>query len=151
MFPNGIIGCMNGPYEGRRHDSFLLAESNLMDQMRQLPLDRDGNRYALYGDQAYPLIPQLITPFRGQNLNPGQEDFNQAMSKVRQSVEYGFGKIEQYWAFTNYKKNLKLYLQPVGKYYIVATLLTNCHTCLYKSNVNTVFRSDPPTLHGYLL
>jgi hypothetical protein len=151
MFPDGIIACMNGPFEGKRHDSFLLAESPLMDQMRQLPVADNGELFTLYGDPAYPLLPQLITPFRGQNLAPAQEEFNHQMSKVRQSVEYGFGKVEQYWSFVNYKKNLKLFLQPVGKIYIVSTLLTNCHTCLYRSNVNSLFSSDPPTLHDYLI
>jgi hypothetical protein len=30
------------------------------------------------------------------------------------------------------KKNQKVYLQPVEKYYTVAVLLTNCHTCIYE-------------------
>lgn len=150
MFPDGIIAAMNGPFEGKRHDATLLQESPTMQQMDQLPLRPDATKYVLYGDPAYPLLEQLITPFRG-DLTPEQTDFNKSMSRVRESVEYGFGKIEQYYAFANYKKNLKLYLQPIGKIYLVATLLTNCHTCLYGSNVNSVFKSQPPPLEDYLV
>lgn len=149
VFPDGIIASMNGPYEGRRHDSYLLAESPVMQQLAALPNMANGNKYCLYGDPAYPMMPQLLTPFRG-NITPQQEQFNKEMSKVRESVEYGFGKIQTYFAFVDFKKNLKLHLMPIGKIYLVAALLTNCHTCLYRSSINGLLNSDPPTLEEYL-
>ena len=33
--PNGMIANLSGPYEGRRHDSFMLAESSLLNQLQQ--------------------------------------------------------------------------------------------------------------------
>ena len=73
------------------------------------------------------------------------------MSKVRVSVEWGFGKICQYFAFLDFKKNLKVLLQPVAKYYAVGALMTNCHTCLYGSLSSTFFEVNPPSLETYLL
>ena len=32
--PNGMIANLSGPYEGRRHDSFTLAESGLLNQLQ---------------------------------------------------------------------------------------------------------------------
>ena len=32
--PNGKIVNLSGPYEGKRHDSFMLAESGLLNQMQ---------------------------------------------------------------------------------------------------------------------
>ena len=32
-----------------------------------------------------------------------------------------------------FQKNLKLQVQPAGKYYLVAAILINCRTCLYRS------------------
>ena len=32
-----------------------------------------------------------------------------------------------------FQKNMKIFLQPVGKYYLVGSLLINCHTCLHGS------------------
>ena len=150
MAPNGIIMCMHGPYAGRRHDSHLLRESGILDQLEALPTMPDGTPLVLYGDPAYPSLPNLKAPHRGNNLTPAQQRYNKAMSRVRESVEYGFGKIEQYWAFCDFKKNLKLYLQPIGKVYLVATLLTNCHTCMYGCAVNGIFDSTPPTIEEYL-
>lgn len=103
----------------------------------------------IFGDPAYPLTPSLIAPHRG-NLTADEELFNSQMSKVRQSVEWSFGKIATLFAFMDFKKNMKLYLQPVGKCYLVAALLTNCHSCLYGSEVSSYFSVAPPALEAYL-
>ena len=73
-----------------------------------------------------------------------------ACPKVRVSVEWGFNKLISIFAFLDYKKNQKLYLQPVGKYYKVAALLINCHTCLYGSETTSYFGLQPPSLQEYL-
>ena len=72
------------------------------------------------------------------------------MSHVRTSVEWAFGKIINIFAFLDFKKNQKILLQPVGKFYIVGALLTNCHTCLYSCQTSEYFGIDPPSLETYL-
>ena len=74
-----------------------------------------------------------MAPFRGAQLTLAEENFNAAMSAVRTSVVWGYGKIIKYFACLDFSKNMKVLLQPVGKLYIVAALLVNCHTCLYGS------------------
>ena len=44
------------------------------------------------------------------------------MSEVQVFVEWGFGKIIQYFAYLDFRKNLKVLLQPVAKYYAVGAL-----------------------------
>jgi hypothetical protein len=140
-----------GPLEGRRHDCALLRESGVCEQFeRHQWMDRNGLPFAVYGDPAYPVKNYLIAPFRGARLNEEQQLFNQQMSSVRESVEWQFMKILQNFAFLDFKKNLKLFLQPVAKYYIVAALLTNCHTCLYGSVTGQYFGMNPPSLVEYL-
>ena len=146
--PNGIIVAVHGPYEGKRHDSFLLSQNSLIGQMAALPYMDNSDQFCLYGDVAYPSLPQMITAY--QSPNPIEEQFNKSMSKAKESVKYGFGKVVMYWPFCNFKKNLKPHLKPVGKIYIVCTLLTNCHNCLYGSNVNSLFNISPPSLEEYL-
>lgn len=79
-----------------------------------------------------------------------EQEFNTRMSKVRTCVEWGFGKICQNVAYLDFKKNLNILLQPVGKFYLVACILINCHTCLYGSQTTTYFNLEPPSLETYL-
>lgn len=97
-----------------------------------------------------PLRPQIMVPFRGNDLTVEQAAFNRQMSAVRISVEWGFQKILQYFPFVDFKKNMKLLLQPIGAYYICATILTNCHTCLNRSETSYLFDVAPPSLAEYL-
>ena len=71
------------------------------------------------------------------------------MSKVRISVEWLFNEIINYFAFLDYKKNLKIGLSAAGKMYRVCALLANARTCLYKTQTSEIFNTDPPTLEEY--
>ena len=93
----------------------------------QLPA---GPPYALFGDPAYPLSPYLQKAYAGAALTQQQTIFHTDMAAVRQSVEWSFGDITVMWAFVDFKKNLKIDLQSLALYYMVADLLTNCHTIL---------------------
>lgn len=150
VLPNGIIANMFGPIEGRRHDAGLLRESCLYDQLERHMTTPAGDAYVLYGDPAYPLSTFIITPYHGRVISAQQALFNKKMSAVRTCVEWAFGKILSLFSFLDYKKNQKLYLQPVGKYFLVASILTNCHTCLYGSETGMYFGLEPPTLQEYL-
>lgn len=72
------------------------------------------------------------------------------MSSLRVTVEWWFAKILQIFSFVDYKKNLKICKQNVAKFYKVATILTNCHTCLYGSEGSGYFNSSVPQLENYL-
>ena len=85
----------------------------------------------------------------GGNLYPLQEEFNSQTSKVRISVERLVSEIIKYFAFRDFKKNLKVGLSPVGKMHRVCTLLTNARTFLYKTQTSEFFNIDPPTLEEY--
>ncbi|CAH3163303.1 unnamed protein product, partial [Porites lobata] len=149
MAPNGLIAHLYGPLEGKRHDAFMLGVSGLLPQLERITKP-DGEPYVVYGDPAYGISRHIIAPFRGAHLTPLQQQFNSDMSKVRASVEWGFGKISQYFAYLDFHKNLKVLLQPVRKYYAVGALLANCHTCLYGSVTSSFFELEPPSLEVYL-
>ena len=68
----------------------------------------NGEPYVIYGDPAYGLDLNMLSPFRGAKLTAEQQEFNRCMRKVRVSVEWGFGKITQIFAFLGFKKNLKI-------------------------------------------
>ena len=112
-------------------------------------MELNGTALCIYGELAYPLRPHIQCPFMQRNQNQQQLDFNQAMSKVRIEVEWVFNDISKFFAFLSYKKNLKIGLSPIGKIYLVCTLLTNARTCLYNSVSSTYFGMDPPSLQDY--
>lgn len=109
--PNGLIANLYGPIAGHHHDAFMLHESNLMPRLEGK--FRAPNTFSLYGDPDYPLRQHLLAPYRGAMLTPAQELFNKRMSKVRESVEWAFGKVVQYFEFLDFRKNLKVLLQPI--------------------------------------
>ena len=111
--------------EGRRHDSAMLADSGLLDDLEQRAFSIAREPMALYGDPAYPLRVHLQVPYRGAGIKPQMELHNKAMSSVRMSIEWLFGDIVNYFKFLDFKKNLTISLNAVGKVYIVAAILRN--------------------------
>lgn len=147
--PNGVIAHLFGPIEGKRHDAFMLGASGILPQLETITKP-NGEPYVVYGDPAYGISRNVIAPFRGAVLSPLEQQFNFEMSKVRASVEWGYGKIKQYFAYLDFHKNLKILLQPVAKYYAIGALMSNCHTCLYGSVTTSFFDLEPPSLERYL-
>ena len=131
--PNGLVANLYGAVEGKRHDSGMLAQSRLLDELQQHLHDPAGNILCIYGDPAYPLRPHLQAPFKGANVTPLQNELNKSTSKVRISVEWIFGDIVTFFKFLDFNKNLKVQLSAVGKMYIVCALLQNARSCLYGS------------------
>ena len=50
---------------------------------------------------------------------------------------------------SDFKKNLKLFLNCVGKLYVVSVILRNAVTCLYGNLTSTYFDLLPPRLDDY--
>jgi hypothetical protein len=148
--PDGMISHLSGPYAGHRHDLGLLNESGLLPYMKEHFRDNNGP-YILYGDAGYSVSSHLVSSFKGAHLTNDQRSLNRKMADLRIAVEWRFGDIVRDFAFIDFKKNLKLYLQPVGKLYIVAALFSNCKCCLHGNLTTDLFRSRPPTLAEYLV
>ena len=112
--PNGLIGNLFGPIEGRRHDSFMLSESIFLHDLQRFsncPIT--GRPLCVYGDPAYPILAHLQRPYSGAVSTQAQQDFNTSMSVVRSSMEWLFGDVINYFKFLDFKKNLKIGLSAV--------------------------------------
>ena len=74
----------------------MLYQSGLQTSLNQKAFF-EGNPLCLYGDLAYLLGLHLRGPFR--HRQPTQEilDYNEAMSRVRTSVEWMFGNISNFF------------------------------------------------------
>ena len=145
---DGIIVHLAGPIEGARHDSHMLRESGLLELLNEKMITI-RKMYRLYGDAAYSINDVLLTPYR--NAKKRKEiRFNEILAQVRVAVEWSFGNVVQEFAFTDYRKNQKLLLQPVAQQYIVSVALTNMHTCINQSLCGKTFHVIAPTLEEYL-
>lgn len=127
----------------------MLRMSNLLAKLQQHANSTNGQPLCIYGDPAYPVRVHLQSPFRGGQLTQPETAFNASMSSVRTSVEWVFGDIISYFAFLDFKKNLKIGLSPVGKMYCVCALLRNALTCMYGNTTSTFFDVQPPSIYEY--
>ncbi|KAF7317937.1 DDE Tnp4 domain-containing protein [Mycena kentingensis (nom. inval.)] len=159
MLPNGIIGHLYGAIEGRRNDNFLLSDSALLEKLAMFafPEEVDENTpveestFQIFGDPAYGVGPHIQSPFSGAGERDEDEAaFNAKMSKMRITVEHGFGNVANKWPFLNAGWKMRLYASPVGRYYRVGVLLTNCLNCFHPNQVSEYFDCAPPRLREYL-
>ena len=127
----------------------MLADSGLLQDLKRFANSPAGNPFCLYGYPAYPHRIYLQTPFRNRALTAPMIAFNQSMSTLRESVEWLFNDIVNYFKFMDFKKNLKISLSSVGKMYVVCAILRNALTCLYPNQISQYFNLDPPTLQDY--
>ena len=98
--PNGLVGNLFGPVEGRRHDSFMLASSGFLQELQRFSNSPvTGLPLCVYGDPAYPVRAHLQRSFKGGVLTPAQQGFNTSMSTARSTVEWIFGDIVNYFKF----------------------------------------------------
>ena len=152
VVPDGLIACIYGPYEGRAGDWGMLKESGLQQKIIDHARDTDGDRVYVYMDKAFYLEEGVIGAYRmrrGQELSAEEGTFNSFIAKQRMCVEWGFGKITQYFEFNNLRKNFKIGLSPAGSYYFTSALLTNCHTCYNGTKTSSSFECHPPSIYNY--
>lgn len=152
VLTNGLIGRLDGPFIGRRHDAGIVHLSKILTEMRTFLTNNDGSYWAVYGDAGYTNQKFIKVGFKNfKTLTRMEKDFNKLMSTMRVSVEYGFGKIVQQFAFLDFKKTQKQYLSPLKEMFYVAAFLINCQSCLRgKNQISDIFGSYVPTLQEYL-
>ena len=135
--------------ENEPYNSGMLLDSGLLNQLQQHSFDTGGRPLCIYGDPAYPLRVHLQSGFRGANIRE-EELRNSKMSSVRQAVERIFADIVNFFKFLDFKKNLKIGLSPVGKMYIVSTLLHNDRSCFYATITSKYFECNHQLLKHIL-
>ena len=155
--PDGMILWSAEPESGRRNDNFLVNINNLIRSPDGLAYDSvmerlhrvTGKRFQYYGDSAFANTQYSQSAYNRTGASQAQLHYNNIMNSARVSIENVFGFVISKSAWVDYYKNQKLLLQPVGKHYLNAQLLANCHTCMYGNQVSQRFRVCPPTLEEY--
>jgi hypothetical protein len=87
---------------GSQHYSHLLAESNLIPLLCEVIPPGQPN-YATYGDSAYAQCRVLIVGFGYPLPYSCEAQWNTEMSKVREGVEWMFGRIATLWKTSSHQ------------------------------------------------
>ena len=145
---NGIIIDYYGPITGRHGDGYLFAQSGILRRMSDL-CRRTGSFFYVYGDPAYRLSRFVLRGFKG-GATPAQKAFSTSMSKLRVSVEWGYGAVVNAWPLLDLRRRSKLGEVPVGKLYAAGVFLYNVQTCMYGNEVSAFFDCPPPPVAAYL-
>jgi len=149
--PDGMIYHCSMAADGRRSDPGVLRDSNLLEYWRSIyPL----YLFRMVADTAYPnndVISAMYRRPRNERLQYLNQLFNQILSPERVTVEWGYEKIVDLWAFVDYKKCQKLLKSNVEAIWHLAVWLTNLHNCVNGGNqISEYFEVKPPTLEEYI-
>ena len=108
-------------------------------------------RYRLYADKIFTssLLVRAAYSRRNGPLTPWMRSHNHIMSRIRVAVEWAFGKIVTRAKHIAFAMSMKLREIPVVKYFVVATLFANAHTCVYGCQQTPYFGVLPPSLFDY--
>lgn len=148
VLTNGLIGCLDGPFIGRRHDAAIVHLSKIVNQMETYFNNDDGSYWAIYGDPGYSNQKYIKVGFKN-TTNQKEKLFNTLMSSLRVGVEYGFQMIVQQFAYIDFKKTQKQ--SHLKEMYFVVAFLVKCQTCMRGRNqISDIFSSYTPTLEEYL-
>lgn len=92
---------------GKQSDGGTFRSSSLFLQLStgglQIPNDQALPNsditvpYVMIGDEAYPLLPNLLKPYSRENLQTDEAYFNSRLSRARRTVECAFGIIYSKW------------------------------------------------------
>ncbi len=149
MMPNGLIAHFYGPVAGSCHDSFMLGESKLIQQLCAL-MPVGETVYTLYGNAACLQTTFLMGSFPDPAAGSDQAKWNTYMSKVQIVVEWGFNDVITSWCYLDCKASMKIFQAPIAQYYIIGIFLTNCRNCLYGSQTLSCFKATTLSLQQYL-
>lgn len=79
---------------GRMHDARVFRQSPLFESLRN-EINLIPKKYHLIGDTAYPLLLNLMTPFKDNgHLTVAQTRYNQKLSSIRSIIERAFGLLK---------------------------------------------------------
>jgi nuclease HARBI1 len=104
--PNGMNAHVAGPFSCRRNDLYTLRVSKLNEKLKDL---QRGNliQCKVYGDSAYALLN--LSHVRARPSAPyNTVQHTNAMSSLRECIEWNYSDLKQTWKFVHYSKNLRL-------------------------------------------
>ena len=154
-FPDGLL-VIEGAFPGYQPDTMVWRDSVMRHELERIMVERTAegrHRYKLYADKIYQNNALITAAYNVRNnpagLTQWQIELNRLMSDIRVAVEWSFGKVVERNKFVSFGKSMKIQGSPVSKYYHVAILLANSHTCMYGCQHTRYFNILPPSIEEY--
>ena len=139
-FPDGMV-VIEGAFPGYQPDTMVWRDSQMAIMAERFA--QGQARFKVYADKIYSNSILVTAAYNCRNYRFGLHDWqiriNRLMSDIREGVEWSFGKIIIRNKFVSYGKSMKIQASPVSKYYHMAILLANAHTCMYGCQQTSYF------------
>lgn len=137
VMANGMDFEVWGPVSVRHPDGFTLRRSRIEEKLEELQAGVDV-KCVMHGDSAY---------FDDEYLRTGG---GKGMSSCRETIEWSYKDLKNYWKCCNLKICMKLRKQPIAKIIFVCMILRNLHVTMYANQTAGYFLRMPPDLEHYL-
>lgn len=144
----GLIVDYYGPMLGKHGDGRMYSASGIEARVHNMCV-RSGGIWYIYGDPAYKLSRYVLRGFRG-GASSAQRRFSTDMSRIRESVEWGYAGVVALWPLIDFKSRMKKNEVPVGKLAAVACFMYNMHACFYGNQISHYFDCPPPSAREYV-
>jgi hypothetical protein len=145
---NGMAFQVSKGYSCRRHDLHLLVESDINDRLVELTSERPPEEhFSCYGDSAYP------HQYRTTCNRDGDEytELNKAMNGCRESIEWMYRDLTQYWRIIGKKHTFQLLtgFERADNIIDLCFTLNNAWNCMNHNETSQWFQCPPPSFEAY--
>lgn len=130
-------------YPGSVHDARVFRTSPLCDS-----LQNKCEQYHIIGDSAYPLLPNLLTPFKDRGmLTRNQLNYNTKLSSNRMVIEHCNGLLKQKWRQLYHIKfrNIRTIVNFIRACCVLHNLSINDHFELIHEELEDI--DEGPVMH----
>lgn len=86
-----------GTFRQSKFYEIVMKNQERIPNPRPLPRGNIDVPFVFLGDEAYPLLPNLMRPFPKASLNQETQYYNDRLSRARKTVECAFGIITMKW------------------------------------------------------
>ncbi|XP_034232770.1 protein ALP1-like [Thrips palmi] len=136
---------------GRRGDGNVYHQSEFRKLMKEEKLMLPGKCHVdgmekklpffFVGDAAFPRSQEMVTPFKGEFLDPEKKVFNYRVSRARRVIENTFGMLEQ--RYEVFSRSMKISEAHCKSVVLSSTALHNYHLMDAESSIPSRLKTRP--------
>ena len=135
--PNGMQFHVSLPDSARRHDSFLLSQSKILQTLNQIQEGaEEENKFRMHGDPAY-----------ANHLYLSGGD----LGEIRVVIEQDIGEAKEFYKLVNYERLLQIKKTKVSLICFMILVLHDIYVCLNGSKVGRYFNLAAPSLEEWTI